>query len=502
MGAPQHDFTNYPTTRPPFGAQPSQHAPAQAAQQSPGLPQRYQPAHNQGHPGAAGAGFRQPQNGFNAPARHPEPRQPDPGFAQPAREPDPMTAGYEQWNLVTGQPDQRGYDLGHYMPSGASGDMADLHDAAFHGDPMHDPLQQQAAWAMPGAGYDDPMHDPAFHVGQPGFEHAQSGALEQAYSEEAVEYEVEEPRRGSWAMRIAGAIVVAIGLGYGLAQGYKLVAGSAPEGSTPVVESDAEPAKTKPLDPGGKQFAHADSKVMGRLGEAPPAADDADAEGGPRKVTTLVVGRDGSIQPPEAPAESAPPAEPGGDANVAVPGVTMFDGFGGQSPHPAPVTASATPQDTPRQQPAAARQPVVVRPPPPDAPRVITASTNPSPPAESHPAPTRTAMAPPQKPAAPRPSPSAGAATPDGSNGYVVVLASVPASGSSRLVALKKFADMQQQYGSVLQNKTPDVREANLGQKGTYHRLLVGPPGSRAQASALCGELKQAGYKDCWVTAY
>ena len=111
-------------------------------------------------------------------------------------------------------------------------------------------------------------------------------------------------------------------------------------------------------------------------------------------------------------------------------------------------------------------------------------------------------MAPPQKPAAPRPSPSAGAAAPDGSNGYVVVLASVPASGSSRLVALKKFADMQQQYGSVLQNKTPDVREANLGQKGTYHRLLVGPPGSRAQASALCGELKQAGYKDCWVTAY
>ena len=61
---------------------------------------------------------------------------------------------------------------------------------------------------------------------------------------------------------------------------------------------------------------------------------------------------------------------------------------------------------------------------------------------------------------------------------------------------------MQQQYGSVLQNRTPDVREANLGQKGIYHRLLVGPPGSRAQASALCGELKAAGYKDCWVTAY
>jgi hypothetical protein len=82
------------------------------------------------------------------------------------------------------------------------------------------------------------------------------------------------------------------------------------------------------------------------------------------------------------------------------------------------------------------------------------------------------------------------------------VLASVPASGDSRLSALRKFADMQQKYGAVLQNKTPDVQEANLGERGIYHRLLVGPPGSRAQASTLCSNLKTAGYKDCWVTAY
>ena len=89
-----------------------------------------------------------------------------------------------------------------------------------------------------------------------------------------------------------------------------------------------------------------------------------------------------------------------------------------------------------------------------------------------------------------------------GADGYVVVLASVPASSQSRLNALRKFADMQQQYGTVLQNKTPDVREANLGDRGTYHRLLVGPPSSRSQASQLCSQLKTAGYKDCWVMAY
>ena len=99
-----------------------------------------------------------------------------------------------------------------------------------------------------------------------------------------------------------------------------------------------------------------------------------------------------------------------------------------------------------------------------------------------------------------KPAPRPAAAT--GGNGYVAVLASVPVSSTSRLAALQRFADMQQKYSGVLQNKTPDIREANLGARGTYHRLLIGPPGSRAQASALCSQLKSAGHKDCWVTAY
>jgi cell division septation protein DedD len=47
------------------------------------------------------------------------------------------------------------------------------------------------------------------------------------------------------------------------------------------------------------------------------------------------------------------------------------------------------------------------------------------------------------------------------------------------------------------------VKEANLGEKGIYHRLLVGPPGSREAANQICGQLKSAGYTEsCWVTAY
>jgi cell division septation protein DedD len=70
------------------------------------------------------------------------------------------------------------------------------------------------------------------------------------------------------------------------------------------------------------------------------------------------------------------------------------------------------------------------------------------------------------------------------------------------MTALKQFADMQQKYGSVLAGKTPDVAEANLGTKGNYHRLVVGPPGSRDQASTVCSQLKAQGFNDCWVTSY
>ena len=107
------------------------------------------------------------------------------------------------------------------------------------------------------------------------------------------------------------------------------------------------------------------------------------------------------------------------------------------------------------------------------------------------------------KTAAVTPAPTNSVATTgNGANGFVAVLASVPRSDSSRMDALKRFADMQQKYATVLAGKTPDVAEANLGAKGAYHRLVVGPPGSREQASTVCTQLKSQGYADCWVTSY
>jgi cell division protein FtsN len=83
-------------------------------------------------------------------------------------------------------------------------------------------------------------------------------------------------------------------------------------------------------------------------------------------------------------------------------------------------------------------------------------------------------------------------------SGFVAVVS----SQKSRMDALKAFIDLQQKYSDVLASKTPDVQEANLGDKGVWYRAVVGPPGSRDDAAGLCSQLKTAGYPGCWVVAY
>jgi SPOR domain len=99
----------------------------------------------------------------------------------------------------------------------------------------------------------------------------------------------------------------------------------------------------------------------------------------------------------------------------------------------------------------------------------------------------------------PRESPAQILATTSGAstNGFVAVLS----SQKSRMDALKAFTDLQQTYHDVLASKTPDVQEANLGEKGVWYRAVVGPPGSLDAAAALCTQLKAVGYQGCWVVA-
>ncbi len=498
-----------PRTAPP--ARPQQAAPSYQQHAAP--PQDYGVHGGYGAPDPRGS------------ANYPQSAQAWPGQPAPPLGGTPTTGGHGAGSHGA---NARGFDVGNYLqqPTAQPPHQQQYRAAEPH---HHDTLHQHDSeptfsdWSQPqqhapqGQGYDygdaqghhqgHHQHDPQDDLG---FAQPAGGELEQGYVEEdGEEYEYEEPSRGRRPLMIAAALAGAIFVGGGLAYGYKAFLGGGATGNPPMVKSASEPSKIKPADAGGKQFAHTDSKIMGRLGDGSSAATatstasgELDANG-TRKVSTLVVGRDGSIQAPPA-AAADPVTDPAG--NVAVPGMMVVDALGTGA------KATAAKVDNAVQ----TAQKLVVNPPPPTQKPVTVAKATVADVGDA--VPSATGSIAPAAPAAPKPTvkkvaaaaPSiandaATAAAPvvsGGASGYVAVLASVPRSDTSRMDALKRFADMQQKYSSVLSGKTPDVAEANLGAKGNYHRLVVGPPASRQQASMLCTDLKAQGYTDCWVTSY
>jgi cell division septation protein DedD len=311
---------------------------------------------------------------------------------------------------------------------------------------------------------------------------------------------------------VGSALLGAIALGGALAFAYKQSGGGLSNGQPPLVQADNRPVKELPDQPGGKEFPHKNKLIYDRLqngdepeserlvprqenvavpalppstetagmpapvattdlatppttqavGGAEPiavAADDGSMpDGGPRKVKTMVVRPDGSMaEPPAAEAAAAPaaPEAPAADPQLAA----------AAAPPPAaaaPQAAEAAPQEVASLQ----------APPPPAA--------KPKPAAK--PAAEQTAAV---TPAATAPSK------------YVVQVG----SKKNQTDALASFADMQQKYPKLLASYRPIVQKADLGAKGTWYRLRIGPIADKTAANKLCGQLKSQGLPDCLVMA-
>jgi hypothetical protein len=71
-----------------------------------------------------------------------------------------------------------------------------------------------------------------------------------------------------------------------------------------------------------------------------------------------------------------------------------------------------------------------------------------------------------------------------------------------RDAALDAFADLRQRYPNLLARRKPEAQPIEIGDKGTWHRVVVLPAGTRQNAFALCDRLELAGYDRCWVKAY
>ncbi len=506
------------------------------------------PDHYATQPGAQGGDPHAP--GYDSYAHQP-PQQGQPVFDQPGgfehggpATPGEVNAGQPNRNFGGLQPD---FGADPYAHTHVPGTATQVPGPAGHPAPM----QQHPQYADYGSGVQDQWADvpntgePQLH-GQPEFGAYQAGheGTEPAFSdwnhaadpygqhvggqaggydaagnyipaegeagyggEEYYEEEYEEAPRSSRKWMILGVLGAAIATGGALTFAYQTVLGpTAKSGSPPVVKGDAQPAKMRPDDPGGRKFAHTDSKMMGRLGDGggTAGASSVGADGS-KKVPTLVIGRDGSIQTPTASVDGAPSPDVSGAASGGIPGMVVVDTFGAGGTEPPSGERRPPPQEPLVITPSAggsAQPPKVTNPAPDTATKkpVEIAKVTPEPKAPQPPPSVPEVEKP--TPEATAPAPSSGPAWTTSGAGYVPVLASVPVSSSSRINALKQYADITSKYGSVLAGKTPDVREANLGAKGKYHRLLAGPPVSREQAIELCKKLKSAGYSSCWVTAY
>ena len=409
---------------------------------------------------------QQPAQDANANFGFPPQASEPPPFGQPAQSAPPWSQQHHQ------QQDPRGFDLGNYMPAPGQAPMQG------YADPDQAHYQQQ-----------DPALFGAAHQGYEG---------EGDYEEQLPEEE-EAPARGRRGMLIVAALVGAIGLGGGMAYTYKTLF-TARGGPAPVIKDTQGPTKSKPEVADGRGFPHTDKKLLNRLGDdaspsaspvVPASADTpeeraSDDPNSPRRVRTIQISPSGGPSPQMAMPPAAGPAP-----IVSVPGVTL------ESTGPRPMPRMQGPG--PGAPPSAARIDLPPQGPParPVPPVRVASAANTPPPLAAEPPPvvkkTPVAKAP---PAAPKTKEAA--VTTGGTSGYVAVLS----SQKSRMDALKIFANMQEKYGDVLSSKTPDVQEANLGEKGVWYRLVVGPPGSRDSASGVCSQLKTAGYANCWVTTY
>lgn len=93
-------------------------------------------------------------------------------------------------------------------------------------------------------------------------------------------------------------------------------------------------------------------------------------------------------------------------------------------------------------------------------------------------------------------TPSASGAVNAGSGSHVVQVGAFRSNDE----AMAQWGRMQTKMGDFLSGKGPDVEVADLGDRGVYYRLRVGPFSSSDDAKTYCAGLKERG-QDCLVKA-
>ncbi len=285
------------------------------------------------------------------------------------------------------------------------------------------------------------------------------------------------------------------GAGSGTADTNLVTPGNEPLADVPATDTDNPIARV--ILPGGPTPEAPGTADADNAGDSAAATavngDDSAQSIGPRKVRTVVVRPDGTIvssdavpAPGDAPASTDAPPE----ATVATP----------------PMPPAPTNDDTAAIAGGTSGQELAIT----TAPDTGSAAATPAP--VVTPEPEAQAPAPPPTP---KPTPKVVATGGDGgpidltpSNGKSTTEVASGGAGAAPLVAggmmvqvssqrsedaaRATFSELQKRYPSILGGYDADIQRADLGDRGIYFRVRVGPFAS-ANAQSLCGALKDAG---------
>ncbi|MEP3233210.1 MAG: SPOR domain-containing protein [Hyphomicrobiales bacterium] len=342
--------------------------------------------------------------------------------------------------------------------------------------------------------------------------------FETAEDEFVADYENDNKSNGKGMLAIAAVLLVAL---VGGAGAYFIGAFGGGSDDPVVVAADNQPVRVKPDDPGGRKIPNQDSTVYNTLdgeekdqtqesrlvvrSEEPEVGDsdrprvispnsrirDVSATvppSGPRTVKTVIVRPDGTLVRPEADdtaAASSPSETSLVDASETVANAAGQEvASAGEELTPRAVSTEALSSDAENasaEAPATSQETVQVAalPPIPRANNIRNRSTA----AQAQP----TQLTPTTR------APAATSSTPAANSGDYVVQLSAQRSDEA---ARTNFRRLQQRY-SVLANYSLNVQRADLGDRGVYHRVRVGPF-ARSAANSVCERVKSQG-GDCIV---
>ncbi|HEX4117885.1 MAG TPA: SPOR domain-containing protein [Rhizomicrobium sp.] len=232
----------------------------------------------------------------------------------------------------------------------------------------------------------------------------------------------------------------------------------------PVVTAEAGPARVAPANPGGAATPYKGFKIY----EQPAPPDEDAAQDVSPRTAAEAKANPASATPASAAAKPTAPAMPiakpaakveAPPAKTVAPPVKAAEA----APKPAPVAKTPAPALTPKAAIATPAQPSAPLAPATAAPKQLAVNAP--------------------------PAPAPGVQAPAASGAYVLQIGAY----KSQAEADAAWNSYKAKHAALLAGYSPNVAQADLGDKGTWYRLRIAGFSSKDVASALCDRLKADG---------